>query len=295
MSRIFKVIFFSNLFLFFFNSIIFSKPEQIEPLKIGNLALPSSQQPGPLIGFGQNMLDKGDLQLFNYTNYLKGENKSYTEIVPSLLYGFTSDFSMYLQLPIALKYKENGYVFRGIQQSIIQFEYSFYNRTTLTELNQISVVANVALSPSPANQNIRRGVGVENFFLGFTASHMSHTWYPFISVGGIISSKEDSKTKYGNQVLYECGLSKNISYKEDTYILNWMIEFDGFYKQQNKICGVIDPNSGSNTLLLGPSIWFSSSHFSLQVGFSGVVYEKGLGNQQNKNKYFLTIDMGYKF
>ncbi len=282
------------LIMTFGQSIIFGIEEKIEPLKIGNFALPSSQQPGPLIGFGQNMLDKGDLQFFNFVNFLKGENKAFTELIPTILYGFTENFSMYLQAPIAASFKEDGSVFRGLEELLIQFEYSFYNKSTLIDTNQISLVANITLTPDSVNKNIRRGLATTNFFLGFTASHMGTSWYPFMSIGTILTTRDSSSTKYGNQLLYECGVSRNIRYKEDHYIFNWMLELDGFYKQKDTVCCLIDPNSGSNTILFGPSLWFSTQRFSAQGGISWVIFEKLLGNQ-NPNKYYITVDVGWKF
>jgi len=273
---------------------LFSANQKVEQLKMGNFALPSSQQPGPLIGFGQNMLDKGELQFFNYFDYLRGCNKKFTELIPTLLYAFTDDFSLFLQMPIAAKFEEDRDIFRGIQEVIVQFEYSFYNKTRVTETNQISLVANIALTPDSPTKSIARGLATTNLFLGFTASHMGTSWYPFISLGGIFTVKDDDTTKHGNQALYQCGLSRNISYKEDRYILNWMIELDGIYKQKDKICGIIDENSGSNMILFGPSLWFSTQKFTLQAGLSGVIYEK-LTGVQNKNKYYLAIDCGWKF
>lgn len=286
---IFRIIFFVIISYF---GIVFT--EDVQQLKLGNFALPSSQQPGPLVGFGQNMLDKGDLQLFNFIDYLHGCNKNFSQIIPTLLYGFTTDLSLYLQLPIATKFQENNDLYRGPSEALMQLEYSFFNRSTETTLNQISVVANVAFSFESGFKSIRKGQATTNLFLGFTASHMGTDWYPFASLGVIYAVPESKKTKYGNQVLYECGLSRNISYKEDGYIFNWMIELDGFYEQQDKECGACNPNSGSNTILFGPSLWFSTKHFSIQGGISGVIYEK-LQGKQNRNKYYITVDIGWKF
>jgi len=36
--------------------------KEIQHIKEGNFALPTSQQPSPLFSFGQNILDKGDIQ-----------------------------------------------------------------------------------------------------------------------------------------------------------------------------------------------------------------------------------------
>ncbi|MBI2344914.1 hypothetical protein HYV10_02465 [Candidatus Dependentiae bacterium] len=289
-----KYVLYIILVLNFKNSFLYSENQKIEQLKMGNLALPSSQQPGPLIGFGQNMLDKGELQIFSYFDYLRGNDKKFTEIIPTLLYAFTDNFSLFLQMPVAAKFEENGDVFRGIQELIVQFEYSFYNTTTETATNQISIVSNIALTPDSPTKNIARGLATTNIFLGFTASHMSTTWYPFISVGGILTVRDDKMTKHGNQILYQCGLSRNIMYKENTYILNWMLELDGIYKQKDTICCKVDQNSGSNMILFGPSVWFSTQRFVLQAGISGIIYEK-LSGVQNKNKYFVAIDCGWKF
>lgn len=290
-----KILFLYSFFIIaIVNRSLCSNHQNVEQLKIGNFALPSSQQPGPLIGFGQNMLDQQDLQFFNYVDILKGCNKQFTGIVPSILYGFTSDCSLFIQLPIAAKFKENGSVYQGIQEVVIQLEYSFYNTVTPTSTNQVSIVSNIGLTPYEPRKGIGRASAITNLFLGFTASHMGDSWYPFTSVGMIFALKDDDTTKYGNQVLYQCGLSRNISYKEDTYILNWMFELDGYYKQQDKVCCKIDPNSGSNMILFGPSLWFSTQKISIQAGISGVIYEK-LTGVQNKNKYYVTIDCGWKF
>jgi hypothetical protein len=289
-----KISILSFLILFLGVTINSAQKEKVEQLKIGNFALLSSQQPGPLIGFGQNMLDKGDLQLFSYIDYLNGKNKEFIGVVPTLLYGFTPYFSLFLQLPVAAKFQEDATLFRGIQEALIQFEYSFYSKETPTETNQISLVTNIALSPDPELKSIRRGLAITNLFVGFTASHMGTRWYPFASAGAIITTKDDNKTKYGNQFLYECGLSGNIWSAEDTYIFNWMLELDGFYQQRDKVCGVCDPNSGGNTILFGPSLWFSSPRFVAQAGISWFVYEKLFG-KQNKSNYYICIDIGWKF
>src|ERR1700722_1589145 len=35
------------------------KKDDVEPIRAGNFSLRSSQQPGPLVGFGENIIDKG--------------------------------------------------------------------------------------------------------------------------------------------------------------------------------------------------------------------------------------------
>jgi len=272
--------------------------EKVEQIKVGNFALKSSQQPGPLVSFGQNMLDKRDLQFFSFIDNFVGCQKELISIIPTILYGLQDNFSLYVQMPIVAKYRENSVTYHGLQDILMQLEYAFYDHMTEITTNQMSVVVNVTLpTGDTAFQTLHPryygNYGSPTFFIGFTADHFSTRWYPFVSAGIKITTKNENITS-GKQFLYQCGLSHNIAAQADRYILNWMVEFDGTYRQKNKIFGITDPNSGGNQMLLGPSLWFSTPHFSLQAGISGVIYEHLYG-KQNKNSYFISVDIGYKF
>jgi hypothetical protein len=296
MSSFFKVkILVVSIYLFIFiESISLAESEKVEQLKIGNLSLPSSQQPGPLIAFGQNIVNKKDLQLFTYVDSLQGYRKSLTEFVPTLLYGIRDDLSLFIQLPVAAKFKIDNCTVTGVEELLVQFEYALYEKTQLTYTNQITLVTNITISSGSDFAGFRRAEDGTVFFLGFTTSHTGTNWYPFASLGTRITTKNSMNNKSGNQFLYDIGLSKNIKYQPDKYIFNWMIEFTGFYEQKSKVQGIINPSSGGNSILLGPSFWFSSERFILQAGVSWVVYEKLFG-KQNKNKYYIAVDCGWKF
>ena len=72
------------LFILFYVSVAFSRDqEKVDHIIEGNLALPTSQQPSPLFCFGQNIVDKGDVQIFGDVDYLKGKNLKFSEFIPS--------------------------------------------------------------------------------------------------------------------------------------------------------------------------------------------------------------------
>lgn len=272
--------------------------EKIEQIKIGNFALKASQQPGPLVSFGQNMVDKGDVQIFSFIDDFAGCNKRLITVVPTMLYGLQNNFSLYIQIPVAAKYKEDNLTFHGLQDILMQLEYAFYDHIREATTNQISIVVNATLPTGDSSfQSFHpktfSNYGSPTFFIGFTADHFSPTWYSFISAGARIPTKNENVT-IGKQFLYQCGISHNITALADAYIFNWLIEFDGTYKQKNKNFGITDPNSGGNQILLGPSLWLSTPHFSLQAGISAVIYQYLYG-KQNKDTYFLSIEAGYKF
>src|SRR5260221_6694775 len=70
--------------------------EKVTQVKLGNFALPGSQQPGPLFTLGQLLVDKHDLLGYAYFNTLKGENQRFTDAHLNLLYGMTDKCSVFI-------------------------------------------------------------------------------------------------------------------------------------------------------------------------------------------------------
>jgi hypothetical protein len=280
------------LSLIFFNFSLFAELQKIEQIKIGNFALPASQQPGPLVSFGQNMLDQHDLQFFAFIDQISGDNKQFTRVIPTILYGIRDNFSLYIELPI-VKFQLNDKSSQGVQYVLTQLEYAFYNNVAQELTQQITAVLNMTFPISSHCQLPAIGFGAPSLFVGFTASRMSPSWYYFVSSGATIPA-EHEKTKFGNQYLYQAGVSKNIASTSEKLTLNLTLEFDGIYAERNMIAGIINRNSGGNTMTLGPSIWVSTPRWIFQGGIAWYVYQNLFG-VQNKNNYYIAVDIGYKF
>lgn len=263
--------------------------EKVEQVHVGNFALPTSQQPGPLVGFGQNIIDKGDSQLFVYPDQLKGNHKNFIEVAPSLLYGITDKFSIFIESAVAAKFKIGIFESSGLEDLLVQLEGLVYAQETTSKVNEITFVANMTFPTGSVFKIPPTGFGSPTFFLGFTASHTQTDWYFFTAYAALLTTRYKG-IKFGNQFLYQFGLSKNIAYKMDGWIFNWMIELDGFYRQRTKVCGIVDVNSGGNTVILGPSLWFSTQRLILQLGISVVISEHLFGIQP-RDSYFIAANV----
>lgn len=79
-----------------------------EPPKIGNFALPLSQQPGPLVSFGENIIAKNETQFFLFADDFAGVDKHFVDVMPGILYGITDDLSIFINAPMAAGYVQNG-------------------------------------------------------------------------------------------------------------------------------------------------------------------------------------------
>ena len=263
-----------------------------EPEKIGNYLLPTSQQPGPLYGFGQNIVDKHDLQFFLYLNQRGGNQVNFTDLMPTILYGIRDDLSLFIGIPFTPKYKMYCHNSSGMEDIMFQLEYAFINKKTLKSITQATVVGNIELPTGSSKKNPHTGFGAPSFFLGLTLSHSAHYWYAWIQSGTTLTL-EHHKTKFGNQFFYQGGIEGVITTRAG-WLFAWMVELFGIYEQKDKICGMKDKNSGGNTFYIGPSLWISSEKLIFQLGIAAPATQHLFGKQP-KISYFLAADFGYKF
>lgn len=267
--------------------------EAEKTLKEGNLAFPPSQQPTPLVSFGQNIINRKELQAEFQLNEFKGDRQYFINAIPILIYAFTDNFSLLLSAPIAVRYREGHHHSSGPQDTLIQFEYSFYTKAYRTFYDQATVVASVTIPTGSTKKTPATGIGSNSFFIGGTYSRMGINWFYFVSSGGLLTTSSH-RMRAGNQFLYQMGIGRRI-YNSAEWLFAWMIEFDGTYFWPDIIKGRRDPNSGGNIIYLTPSLWISSKDsVFFQFGI-GVPIQQHLFGNQKKMDYQLIFQSGWLF
>jgi hypothetical protein len=272
------------------------KDSEPKTIKAGNLALSASQQPGPLISFGENVVDKGTLQFEFFGDYYFGHNKHMIDAVPSILYGITDDLSIFYNVPVAVSYKDGPDKSAGLEDIFVQLEYAFYDKEEETYVQSATVVAYFSYPTGSATKTPPTGFGTPSFFFGTTWNHTEIDWFAFTSYGGTIGGTRQG-TRIGNIYLYEFGYGRNIynivdCTDETEWIFAWMIEVDGVFSERNRIHNVTNPDSGGNVIYVTPSLWLSSKHWIIQVGCGFVAYQH-LNGSQNKNHGLAAIEIEY--
>jgi len=268
------------------------KREEAKPPKIGNFALPTSQQPAALVGFGGNIIDKGEVQLYFFADDLSGPKKVVSDLIPSVLFGVTDDFTIYFNFPVTPCFRDGNNRSSGLEDFFVQFEYAFYNKSTTTYTDQATIVANITTPTGSIRKSPPTGFGSPTLFLGATYYHVLVDWFVFTAPGAILTTS-DHRTKFGDQFLYQFGVGRNVPSPEG-WIYAWMVEVDGQYNQRNRICGEIDYNSGGNFIFVTPSIWVSSKEFLLQFGVGFPVTQNLFGHQR-KFDYSLNLNIAWSF
>lgn len=281
------------LFLMIVVCILNAREEDVVPhVQEGNLALPTSQQPGPLFGFGQNIVDAHDKLLYASLDYIHLKTGHLTNVGPSFLYGISDDLSLYFSVPIIL-FDDNSEKPVHLAECIVQAEYAFYNKDTPTWANQATFVANITLPTR--NVALINDLAVPSIFLGLTFSHLSINWYAFTSEG-ILGGFPQKNFKKDIQFFYQFGVGRNII-KPKGWIIMALIELLGNFTQQ--IFAIrstkMQNNSKNNIIYIAPSIFASTEKLIIQAGIAFPISQTSSDNVFTRISSQVGINLAFKF
>lgn len=263
-----------------------------EPLKIGNLSLKTSQQPAPLVGLGEHVIDKGEAQFLLFADASIGRSNYKTDVIPSVVYGITDRFSVSFNVPFAPKNKNGDHTSSGIEDIFLQLEYAFYSKNHKCSADQATIVGSVAFPTGSIKKNPQTGFGSTSFLLGLTYNHTAFDWFYFGSPGFLFTTKHDGQ-KFGNQFLYQLGIGRNIC-TPPGWIYAWMVEFTGLYSWKGIIGNNTNHDSGGNVIFVTPSLWISSERLIIQFGVGFPIVQHLFG-VQSKQRLSLDFNFGWTF
>ena len=167
-----------------------------EPLPIGNFALPTSQQPAPLVSFGQLIIGKDVLQLYFMPFFFLGNDFYTTAVLTSMLYGITDDLVATIGVPVSPGNKNRNHHSSGLEDIFLGLEYAFYSTKSKCSTNQATVLAEVIFPSGNPRVDPPTGFGSPSFFIGGTFNHMTTIWAFFFSSGAFLTTQNDG-IKFG--------------------------------------------------------------------------------------------------
>lgn len=261
--------------------------------KQGNFALPTAQQPGPLVSFGGNILDKGEAQLALASDFYVGPHRHDSDLTPSFLYAFSNKFSAYAVVPYAPSNRNGVHRSHGLEDSYLQFEYAFYERQNLKRALQATWVAYIGFPSGSANKTPATGNGAVSYFWGATYTYMSSAHLLFACQGFSVPMSKDG-TESGWSYYYQFGINKVFGFEANRWIFAGLLECDGEYTARSVYRSQRVHDSGGNTITLTPSLWGSTKHLTLQLGL-GVPIAQHLLGVQHRIRYFWISNIAWTF
>lgn len=264
-----------------------------EPPKIGNFALPTAQQPGSLLAFGYNMLDKDQSQLEILSDLFVGNERHSSDILPSFLYAFSEKFSLYAVVPFAPSYRIGPYHSSGLEDAFLQGEYAFYTKENKRRSDQATLVLNVSLPTGGTIKNPLTGNGAMAFFSGLTFQRLYVDYFGYTSQGFLYPTAHHG-FQTGWSYLYQFGFGKCLAYKTDRWIFAGQVELGGDYSAKNTYKGITLEDTGGNVIFVTPSLWYSKRRLILQFGVGFPILQDLNGDQINFD-YAWVFDIRYTF
>lgn len=262
------------------------------PPNIGNFALPSPQQPGPLLSFGQTLIGKNYLQLSfdTYSPYPNGG--AFNSLNTAFTYGISDSTALYFNYPIRADVQTRVHRTSPLRDVNLQLEHAFYVTGNTKYQEQATVLGAVTI---PTNDETTlhapKGYGSPTFFWGATYNRTYVDWLGFVSPGIVVTTNSDS-IRLGSQFLYQAGIGRNILSVSGESMLFGLLEFNGQYTAQDHVFGRLRPNTGGNVITLTPSLWFSTQRLIAQVGVGFPIVQNLYGNQTKMN-YFIVTSMSW--
>jgi len=266
-----------------------------EPPHEGIFSLPISQQPGPMVSFGQNIIEKNQIQGFLFPTYLSASKpkQNYTNLSPSLLYGLSNKASLLLSFPVAINYTFENYHSSGYGDTSIQGEYAFYNQDTKKYSDIATIVGNLSIPTGSTHTIPLIGQGSASYLLGTT---FNRTWvdWMFFTSEGVYQYRPAPHEKLSTQYLYQAGLGHNLHSIPDKYIFLALLELSGQYSKNSIQINTLNTFSGGNHIVATPSLWFSTKKLILQLAISLPLTEQ-LTVPENQLNYNTSLSIAWTF
>lgn len=272
-------------------SLISIAQASVEPPNHGNLSMPVSQQPGAFVSLGQNILEKGNTQVSVFPYYLRGQHQFYSDIDAIYVYGITDDLSLFIDIPVQPRSEIDHQHVSAMGDSIVQLEKTIYEKSSRECLDQGTVLTNMTIPTGNGLSTPNTGLYSPSMLFGGTFLRTCTQWLAFGS-GGMLVTTARNGLRYGNILLYQFGLGRNLYTEEKQLIVVAMAELTGSYAWQNRIDQHLDPNSGGNLIFITPSLWLSTQHLIINAGVGFPILQQFNGQQYRYN-YQVAVEFTY--
>ncbi len=271
----------------------YTRPQNdVQLIKLGNFE--NEGLPFPSFGFGQFVLPKNKIAPLVTVFSETGHHQNQTIIYPQVVYGITNSLSGLVSLPIIINIDNGSRKTQAVGDLQLELEYALYVRTAQSSLNRITFVTDLNLPTGHFSTSLTpsTGFGAVSLFFGVTAAHISIDWYAYLAPGMLVTTPTRN-TKAGCTAFYQGGVGRNLGNPGGITLVG-MLECNGVYIQKDTICCTSNPNSGGNTIFLGPTLYGAFKNIQILGGVQFPTYQH-LNGAQGKQKYRLIFNASATF
>jgi len=248
----------------------------------------------PVFSLGPEVIFQGGLGIESEFEFEQGEEERLTALHYEMIYGITQNLSLTLNVPyIADRFDEES-AGAGIGDVMIRSKYQFYRKDTLGAQSKFSGIFGTKLPTGDEDADPPLGTGTYDFLFGGSYGYESRTWYGFATLRYLLRTRSEG-FEPGDRFFYDVAFGYRPwrrEYLEWDYV--FLLEMSGEFEFKSEFRDRKLPDSGGNTVWLGPTALISYRNIMFKGGVQLPVYQD-LNGDQGKDDLRTVIAMEYHY
>ncbi len=227
--------------------------------------------------------------IVNEVDWIRTEDSTFILDLTTIVYGFTDWFGLQFQLPIFLKNQDPFGTTRGVGDINIQLSFSIKDK-----INNFQLTTGPQFPTGSINKKPVTSTGSIDWVGELFASHDSEYWYGDAALDWDKTS-EWHHQKQGSSLIWFLTWGPKVRFKKKSpsqfYLL---VGWTGIYEKHVEVNEVIDPNTGSQVIFIGPFVSWLRKDFLLE-GTWQIPIGQALNGDQGKYLYRAVVSMQIEF
>lgn len=248
----------------------------------------------PVFSLGPETIFKGGMGIESEFEFERSDNGHSLELHYEFIYGLTADLSFTLEIPHILALEEDDETSSGLGDIQLRGKYQLFRKDSLGAQDKLSAILGVKIPTGDEDADPRLGTGTTDFLSGLSYGHESRIWYYFATLRYLLRTGDQSIMP-GDRFFYDVAAGFRPWQRE---YLEWdfvaLLELNGEFDFQSEVKGHLVPDSGGNTVWLGPTGLFSYRNIMFKGGIQFPVSQDLKGNQ-DEDEFRLALAAEYHF
>jgi Putative MetA-pathway of phenol degradation len=198
-----------------------------------------------------------------------------------VLYGVTNDLALTFKVPQILEREVGGETEHGSGDIEIRAKYRILQFDALNASNQVSGIFGVKVPTGDEDANPALGTGTTDFLFGATYGYESRFWYHFATVRYRWRTESGNRDP-GDRLFVDAAMGiRPFPTEYDQSDLVLLAEMNAEFESESEFAGQTLPDTGGDTIWLGPTILFSPNpQWMYKGGIQFPIYEDLKGDQE---------------
>jgi len=237
----------------------------------------------PLFSLGPETIYEGGIGIEAELEFEDAKGERLTVINYEILYGLRENLSLTLKVPHILARTEGGRTERGLGDIEFRAKYRFFKKDTLGAQNKVSGIFGIKVPTGDEDALPPLGTGTVDLLFGATYGYESRTWYGFATTRYRLRTQNDGRD-LGDRLFLDAAAGyrpwRREYFEWDLVVL---AEVNAEFEFKDELRGVRLPDTGGNTVWVGPTALLSYRNVMFKGGIQFPLYEDLNGKQGSSN------------